>query len=215
MMGGPPPPPPPFGGPMPFAPVMNQLPFGMKEKRKYKVDAPLKRINWDKIAVKDLKQNAFWVNADEQKYASEDFVEFLVDNFSTKKAKFNVDNSSSSINDQDKKKQKTLKFIDEKQAQNLSILLKSLKVEATEISNWLLHCNMEKLTESCLEQLDKSLPEDKVIQEYGSLTNCLSELEACEQFLVELSKIKGLRKRIQSLIFRHKFSDQLESAKAV
>jgi len=57
-MGGPPPPPPMMGGPPPppmmggFAPPppVNQLPHGMKEKKKYKVDAQLKRMNWNKVS---------------------------------------------------------------------------------------------------------------------------------------------------------------------
>jgi hypothetical protein len=84
MGGGPPPPPPPPGGMM-FTPVVKALPFGMKEKRKYKVDAPLKRINWEKVKVPELKENAFWVHADEQKYANDDLFQILIDNFSTKK----------------------------------------------------------------------------------------------------------------------------------
>jgi diaphanous 2 len=84
MMGGPPPPPPPFGA-VRAPPPAPSLPFGMKEKPKYKVDAPLKKINWDKIAINNLKENAFWVKVDEQKYANDKVCKLLVDNFSTKK----------------------------------------------------------------------------------------------------------------------------------
>ena len=55
----PPPPPPPFGGPpmppalggVPFAPflVIPALPHGMKEKKKYKLEVAMKRINWSKV----------------------------------------------------------------------------------------------------------------------------------------------------------------------
>ncbi len=74
---------------------------------------------------------------------------------------------------------------------------------------------MDKLTETCLEQLDKNLPEDKIIQQYGSINCPMSELDTSEQFLVELSSVKGLRKRIQCLIFKLKFPEQLESTKVV
>jgi hypothetical protein len=115
-VGGPPPPPPPptFGStmmppPPPPAPLPPSLPFGMKEKPKYKIDAPLKKINWEKVRLKFidngklkqkhqntnnycfkiqvqcLKENAFWVNVDEQKYANDLVFRILIDNFSTKK----------------------------------------------------------------------------------------------------------------------------------
>lgn len=64
-----------------------QLPYGMKEKKKYKVDQPLKRINWNKIQATRLKENSFWVNANDEKFASDDVFQILIDNFSTKPAK--------------------------------------------------------------------------------------------------------------------------------
>jgi diaphanous 2 len=221
-MGGPPPPPPlpgmgpppppGMGGPPPPFPGAQrppQLPYGMKEKRKYKVDAPMKRINWSKIPVIFLKENSFWVRVDEQKYASEDFTEFLIHNFSTKKAKVVAEKSSN-----DQKKGKSLRFIDEKQSQALSITLRAIKGSNSEIGNWFLQCNMEKLEEH-LENLLKSLPEDKIIQDYGTVANSYSELDNSEQFLVEMSKIKGIRKRIESLIYKLKFPEQLENTKKV
>lgn len=51
--GGPPPPPPPPGmGPPPPMMMQNQLPFGLSEKPKYKLDTPMKRLNWDKVNFK-------------------------------------------------------------------------------------------------------------------------------------------------------------------
>lgn len=66
---------------------MNGLPFGMKEKKKYNVDQPLKRINWNKIQTQRLKENSFWVKANEEKFATEDVFQLLLENFSTKPAK--------------------------------------------------------------------------------------------------------------------------------
>jgi hypothetical protein len=63
------------------------LPFGLKEKKKYKVDQPLKRINWSKIQTQKLKENSFWVKANEEKLGSEDIFQILIENFSTKPAK--------------------------------------------------------------------------------------------------------------------------------
>jgi hypothetical protein len=59
----------------------------MKEKKKYKIEQPLKRVNWNKIQTQRLKENSFWVKANEEKFANEDFFKILVENFSTKPAK--------------------------------------------------------------------------------------------------------------------------------
>jgi diaphanous 2 len=56
-MGGPPPPPlpgmgppPPLGFAMPLAPKPDVLPHGLKPKRKWEVDGPLKRANWKAVS---------------------------------------------------------------------------------------------------------------------------------------------------------------------
>jgi len=91
--GGPPPPPPPLGAknmniPAPPPPQLsNALPFGLKEKRKYAVDQPLKKVNWNKVQTQKLKENSFWVKANEEKFATEDVMKLLLENFSTKQTK--------------------------------------------------------------------------------------------------------------------------------
>lgn len=79
MMGGPPPP--------PLAPVPDKLPFGMKEKPKYKLEQPMKRLNWTKVQPKQLKENSLWVKANEDRFASDDVFQMLMENFSTKTVK--------------------------------------------------------------------------------------------------------------------------------
>lgn len=59
----------------------------MKEKKKFNVDQPLKRINWNKVQTQRLKENSFWVNANEEKYATDDILQILLENFSTKPSK--------------------------------------------------------------------------------------------------------------------------------
>lgn len=66
---------------------MLALPHGMKEKKKYKVEQPLKKISWNKIQTQSLKENSFWVKANEEKFASDDVFKILMDNFSTKQTK--------------------------------------------------------------------------------------------------------------------------------
>ncbi|RNA05588.1 diaphanous -like protein [Brachionus plicatilis] len=109
-----------------------------------------------------------------------------------------------------KKKQtaKELKYLDDKQAQNLSILLKSFKADPKEIFEWLMKCDLNKLSQSSLEQLEKFLPDDTTLAKYQELKENIDDLDSSEKFLVIISQIKGLRKRIKSLIFKCKFPEQ-------
>jgi diaphanous 2 len=221
MMGGAPPPPPMMGGLPPMPPPMafvNVLPFGMREKKKYKIEQPLKKVNWNKVQTQQLKENSFWVKVNEEKLASEEILQILIENFSTKQTKANKLTDTKNLEDNFGAKNKKgnmreLKYLDEKQAQNISILIKSLKVDSNEICQWLMDCDLDKLNQSYLEQLEKFLPEDKILAQYQELKENIDELDNSEKFLVTISKIKGLRKRLRSLIFKCKFPEQQEEIK--
>ncbi|GAB0194864.1 protein diaphanous 2 [Grus japonensis] len=91
--GAGPPPPPPFGGPpmppalggVPFAPymVIPALPHGMKEKKKYKLEVTMKRINWSKIEPQEIAENSFWVKAEEDKFENPELFAKLALTFGT------------------------------------------------------------------------------------------------------------------------------------
>ena len=70
-----------------------------------------------------------------------------------------------------------------------AILIKSLKSDPNEIYKWLVECNMEKLSPTSLEQLEKFLPEDKIISKYQELKENIDELDSSEQFLVIVSQL--------------------------
>jgi hypothetical protein len=152
------------------------------------VEQPLKRINWNKIQTQRLKESSFWVRANEDKFACEDVFQTLIENFSTKPTKAVSKTSGSDVSSKKRNDRiKELKYLDEKQAQNISILIKSLKSEPSEIYRWLVDCNMEKLSPASLEQLEKFLPEDKIISKYQELKENIDELDNSEQFLVIVS----------------------------
>ncbi|VFV30468.1 diaph2 protein, partial [Lynx pardinus] len=93
MTGIPPPPPPPplFGAPVPpFSPGIPpppgaplDLPYGMKQKKIYKPEVPMKRINWSKIEPKELSENCFWLKVKEDKFENPDLFAKLALNFAT------------------------------------------------------------------------------------------------------------------------------------
>jgi hypothetical protein len=59
----------------------------MKEKAKYKVELPMKKLNWGQLPAHVLSENSFWVKAKDEEFASPDLFKLLQENFSTKPAK--------------------------------------------------------------------------------------------------------------------------------
>uniref|UniRef100_A0A8C4LYN5 Diaphanous related formin 2 n=1 Tax=Equus asinus TaxID=9793 RepID=A0A8C4LYN5_EQUAS len=76
LFGAPPPPPPPLGAPL-------DLPYGMKQKKIYKPEVAMKRINWSKIEPKELSENCFWLKVKEDKFENPDLFAQLALNFAT------------------------------------------------------------------------------------------------------------------------------------
>uniref|UniRef100_A0A1B0GPR8 Uncharacterized protein n=1 Tax=Phlebotomus papatasi TaxID=29031 RepID=A0A1B0GPR8_PHLPP len=95
-MGPPPPPPPPGMGPPPppmggigFPPPAKVLvlPHGLKPKKKWDVDGPIKRANWQVITPAKMSEKAFWVKCKEDRLASEDIFLGLSSKFTSKPVK--------------------------------------------------------------------------------------------------------------------------------
>ncbi|NWI53339.1 DIAP2 protein, partial [Calyptomena viridis] len=191
--GVPPPPPPPFGGPpmppplggVPFAPfpVIPVLPHGMKEKKKYKLEVSMKRINWSKIEPQEIGENSFWVKAEEDKFEDPELFAKLALTFGTQmKAKKPVEESEEKKAAQSKKKIKELRVLDGKSAQNLSIFLGSFRLPYEEIKNIILEVDEEKLSESLIQNLVKNLPEQKELNALAELKDEYDDLAEPEQF---------------------------------
>ena len=89
---GPPPPPMPgmLGGPPPppmMMPKANVLPHGLKPKKKWEVDGPMKRANWKAIVPDKMSENAFWVKCKEDQLAKEDILVGLSSRFASRPIK--------------------------------------------------------------------------------------------------------------------------------
>lgn len=54
-----------------------------------------------------------------------------------------------------------------------------------------MECDLNKLSQSSLEQLEKFLPEDKILTKYQELKENIDDLDSSEKFLVivKLNKI--------------------------
>ncbi|XP_058279870.1 protein diaphanous homolog 2 isoform X2 [Hirundo rustica] len=218
------PPPPPFGGPpmppplggVPFAPfpVAPALPHGMKEKKKYKLEVSMKRINWSKIEPQEIGENSFWVKAEEDKFEDPELFAKLALTFGTQmKAKKPVEESEEKKAAQSKKKMKELRVLDGKSAQNLSIFLGSFRLPYEEIKNIILEVDEEKLSESLIQNLVKNLPEQKELNTLAELKDEYNDLAEPEQFGVVMSSVKMLRARLNGILFRLMFEEHVNNIK--
>ncbi|XP_054551857.1 protein diaphanous homolog 2 [Talpa occidentalis] len=119
LFGGPPPPPA-LGGIPPPPGVTLDLPYGMKQKKIYKPEVSMKRINWSKIEPKELSENCFWLKVKEDKFENPDLFAKLALNFATQiKVPKNTEASEEKKTMPAKKKIKELRVLDAKTAQNL------------------------------------------------------------------------------------------------
>ena len=231
--GGPPPPPPPFGkgpppppggppGPPGAPPMMPSVPsahdilvkLGMKRKKKWSVEAPIKRTNWKAVPATKLTEKSFWTGVDEEKLASQSLIEDLQSKFSSRPpGKKSVDENSAGGGS--RKKTKELKVLDAKAAQNLSVILGgALKhISYADLRKCILRCDTSVLTENLLQSLIQYLPTpDQLnkLQEFGSEFEDLAE---AEQFAISLADIKRLVPRLKSLKFQLHYPELVQDCK--
>ncbi|GFN88166.1 diaphanous-related formin [Plakobranchus ocellatus] len=223
--GGPPPPPPPpgmgpppppGGGPPPppggsFSPFSNQLPFGMKEKKKYSTNTQTKRLNWNKLNPKQLEKDSLWVKLNEADFESPDIFSNLEAMFSTKAPPKKEQTDSG--DKKPAKKGKELKVLDMKSGQNLSILLGSIKIPYEEIRRRIITVDEDNLTAAMLEQLIKYMPEPEEMKRLAELKDEYKDLAEPEQFAVTMSSIKRLGPRLNTMLFKMRFPELVSDVK--
>ncbi|XP_068106081.1 protein diaphanous homolog 2 isoform X2 [Hyperolius riggenbachi] len=215
--GAPPPPPlaglgapPPFPGARVPAPVV--LPFGMKQKKVYKPETTMKRINWSKLEPQELAESSFWVRAKEEKYENPQLLSRLCQTFATHiRAVKTKEEEEEKKMVSAKKKVKELRVLDGKAAQNLSIFLGSYRMPYEEIKNIILQVDEEKLSESLIQNLIKNLPEQKELTALSQLKGEYEDLCEPEQFGVVMSTVKMLRPRLNGILFRLTFDEHISN----
>ncbi|XP_059377645.1 protein diaphanous homolog 2-like [Carassius carassius] len=216
--GPPPPPPPPGGGPppppgMPLAPppLVAQLPYGLVPKKTYKPESVMKRVNWSKIVPQEMAENCFWLKVKEERFESPDMFSQLSLSFSSKsRVKKDVEETDDRKT-QFKKKAKELRILDAKTAQNLSIFLGSFRLPYEEIRDIVLQVDEERLSEALIQNLIKNLPEQKELSNLAELKNEYEELCESEQFGIVMSSVKMLRPRLNGIIFKLTFEEQVNN----
>ncbi|XP_037635630.1 protein diaphanous homolog 1-like isoform X2 [Sebastes umbrosus] len=210
------PPPPPFGMGGWGAPAAPTLPFGLQPKKEYKPEVQLKRANWSKISPEDLSENSFWTKAKEDQFENNELFAKLTLAFSsqtkTTKAKKEQDGGDEKKQLQ-KKKVKELKILDGKCAQNLSIFLGSCRVPYEELKTAILEVNEKVITESMVQSLVKLLPTPEQMNVLGEMKDEYEDLAESEQFGVVMSGVKRLMPRLQAILFKLQFEEQLNNIK--
>ncbi|KAM6952969.1 protein diaphanous homolog 1 [Lycodopsis pacificus] len=222
------PPPPPFGMGGWGAPAPPQLPFGLQPKKDYKPEVQLKRANWSKIGPEELSENSFWTSVKEEQFENNELFAKLTLAFSsqtktTKAVIRHVTSVSFCISKKEqgggdekqllKKKVKELKILDSKCSQNLSIFLGSIRVPYEEIKNAVLQVNEKVITESMVQNLIKLLPEAEQMTVLGEMKDEYDDLAESEQFGVVMSGVKRLMPRLQAILFKLQFEEQLNNIK--
>ncbi|XP_008549742.1 protein diaphanous isoform X1 [Microplitis demolitor] len=216
MPGMGPPPPPMMGGPRPPMMMMNAvevLPHGLKPKKKWEVDGPLKRANWKAILPHKLSEKSFWVKVQEDKLASPEILNGLAQRFSSKPASKKIDD----VVDKSApaKKIKDFKVLDGKAAQNICILLSgSLKhMSYEEVKSCLLKCEGPVISDNVLQGLIQYLPPPDQLTKLQQYKDQYDDLTEAEQFCVTISTIKRLLPRLRSLSFMLRYEELVADIK--
>ncbi|XP_048834132.1 protein diaphanous homolog 3-like isoform X1 [Brienomyrus brachyistius] len=205
--GVPPPPPPPgIGGLLSCLPH-SVLPFGLRPKKEFKPDVTMKRLNWSKILPQEMSEKCFWVMANEEKYEFPDLLDKLARTFGSQKHQNKVEEEQEDKHI--KKRIKELKVLDPKMAQNLSIFLGSFRLPYQEIKRIILEVDEENLTESMVQNLVKHLPEQEQLNALAKYKREYSSLSEPEQFGVVISSVKQLRPRLNGILFKLQFEEQV------
>ncbi|NWX93590.1 DIAP1 protein, partial [Nothoprocta pentlandii] len=208
---GAPPPPPAFGGWAPCA--APALPYGLAPKKAYKPDVQLRRANWSKIVAEDLSQDCFWTKAKEERFESEDLFARLMLTFSAQTKSKKEQEGGEEKKTTQKEKVKELKVLDSKTAQNLSIFLGSFRMPYEEIKTVILEVNEAVLTESMIQNLIKQMPEPEQLKMLAELKDEYNDLAEPEQFGVVISSVSRLRPRLNAILFKLQFNEQIENIK--
>lgn len=198
--------------------------LGMKRKKKWQIEAPTKRTNWKSVPAQNLTKDAFWTKVDEERLASTSLLENILDRFSTKVAGKGgaggggpgsgegggADGAGGS-----KKRTKELKVLDQKAAQNLSILLAGpvKHISYEELRLCILRCDTSVLTENLLQALIQYIPAPDQLNRLKEHEKDYDNLAEAEQFSISISGIKRLVPRLKSLVFKQRYPELVQDCK--
>uniref|UniRef100_A0A673MC23 Protein diaphanous homolog 2-like n=1 Tax=Sinocyclocheilus rhinocerous TaxID=307959 RepID=A0A673MC23_9TELE len=163
------------------------------------------------IVPQEMAENCFWLKVKEERFENLDMFSQLSLSFSSKsRVKKDVEERDDRMT-QFKKKAKELRILDAKTAQNLSIFLGSFRLPYEEIRDIVLQVDEERLSEALIQNLIKNLPEQKELSNLAELKNEYEELCESEQFGIVMSSVKMLRPRLNGILFKLTFEEQVNN----
>uniref|UniRef100_A0AAQ5Y5I1 Diaphanous-related formin 2 n=1 Tax=Amphiprion ocellaris TaxID=80972 RepID=A0AAQ5Y5I1_AMPOC len=166
------------------------------------------------IVPQEMAENCFWIKVKEEKFENPDLFAQLSLCFSSQSKGKEVKDLKDETDDrmpQFKKKAKELRILDAKTAQNLSIFLGSFRLPYEEIRDIVLEVDEERLSESLIQNLIKNLPEQKELSALAELKGEYDELVESEQFGIVMSSVKLLRPRLNGILFKLTFEEQVNN----
>uniref|UniRef100_A0A671MZD9 Protein diaphanous homolog 2-like n=1 Tax=Sinocyclocheilus anshuiensis TaxID=1608454 RepID=A0A671MZD9_9TELE len=202
------------GMPLAPPPLVVQLPYGLVPKKTYKPESVMKRVNWSKIVPQEMAENCFWLKVKEERFENPDMFSQLSLSFSSKsRGKDNllclppnhIGTHSFSYPD--------TRFYPSKywETNRLSIFLGSFRLPYEEIRDIVLQVDEERLSEALIQNLIKNLPEQKELSNLAELKNEYEELCESEQFGIVMSSVKMLRPRLNGILFKLTFEEQVNN----
>uniref|UniRef100_A0A674PPG1 Diaphanous related formin 1 n=1 Tax=Takifugu rubripes TaxID=31033 RepID=A0A674PPG1_TAKRU len=163
------------------------------------------------FGAEDLSEDSFWTHSKEDKFENNELFAKLTLAFSSQtKSKCQPGTDEKQ---QQKKKVKELKVLDAKTSQNLSIFLGSFRLPYEEIKTAILEVNEKILTESMVQNLIKQLPNQEKLDILSEMKDEYNDLAESEQFGVVMSGVKRLMPRLQAILFKLQFEEQLNNIK--
>uniref|UniRef100_A0A8C6X8U5 Diaphanous related formin 1 n=1 Tax=Naja naja TaxID=35670 RepID=A0A8C6X8U5_NAJNA len=211
-MPGLPPPPPPLPG-MPGMPPPTTSAWDARPAPPHHLCLGCQGCPLPHHLLQELSEGCFWVKAKEDRYESDDLFAKLTLRFSTAQTKSKKQPESGEEKNQAKKKVKELRVLDSKTAQNLSIFLGSFRLPYEEIKNAILEVNEAVLTESMVQNLIKLMPEPDKLKMIAGLKEEYNELAESEQFGIVISSVSHLLSRLNAILFKLQFNEQVETIK--
>merc|ERR1719259_1493878 len=211
----------PMAGPPSQEEILTKL--GMKRKKQWTVEGPIKRTNWKQVPAQKLTKDSFWTRLDEEKLASKSLIDNLMTRFGSKPPQKKGSKGSAEGSEgaggagaaSGKKKQRELRVLDPKSAQNLSIMLsgpvKHLSYEELKIC--ILKCDTEVLTENLLQALIQYIPPPDELNKLKEFEKEYDNLPEAEQFSISISGIKRLVPRLKSLMFQQRYPELVQDCK--
>lgn len=216
--GGPPPPPPPGAGPPPPPGSGPPPPPGMSAAPKVPVgpkpSIPMKGFLWSKLAVAPVNKSIF----KEMDFSKVELdLSGLESTFGAKVVEAKIGGKSETAVEQQQKKKETLvTFVDSKRLQNVGIFVSSFKHTFREMAEAILMVNEGVIDAEMALKLMENAPSNEELKDIVSFIDSgkgVDKLENVDKFFYQLSFVPQLTARLSCIAFKLNFESKATELK--